>query len=267
MPAQTAHSESGYAARSLGWADSLDTLVTTADVHIVFVDFDRLLETHSLSELTDLEHRRSERIRDTGKRLLYLAGRLALRKILAKVLAVSPRDLEFVYGPRGKPTLLTESGSPALHFNYTLSQRFGLYAVSPGHELGVDLEMFPRKVNAGAMARTRLHPREQSAWDSVSDGLKNDAMLACWTRKEAYGKLLGVGIRYHLNQVPLFCNLQSDQFLTEVRGLFESNHHLNAVSGIQIGLPHAGAAAVMFPKGKQWKPVTRIQSSLFPVPC
>ena len=71
-------------------------------------------------------------------------------------------------------------------------------------------------------------------------------MLACWTRKEAYGKLLGVGIRYAMNDVDLFVALHTDSWVSRVSGLFgEVDAELRHVAGVQVGLPVSGAASVM----------------------
>ena len=73
-------------------------------------------------------------------------------------------------------------------------------------------------------------------------------MLACWTRKEAYGKLLGVGIRYNMHQVTLFTDLQCDSWCTGVSGLFDDEEPADAgeVCGVQLQLPVPGAAALMY---------------------
>ena len=72
-------------------------------------------------------------------------------------------------------------------------------------------------------------------------------MLACWTRKEAYGKVLGVGIRYTMNQAPLFLELHRDQWTACVAGLFgNEQHEIQQVSGIQLELPFPAVASLMY---------------------
>ena len=77
-------------------------------------------------------------------------------------------------------------------------------------------------------------------------------MLACWTRKEAYGKVLGVGIRYAMNRVNLFTGLHQDRWRTKVSGLFanetsgETSGEIRELFGVQLGLPVAGVASLMY---------------------
>ena len=79
-------------------------------------------------------------------------------------------------------------------------------------------------------------------------------MLACWTRKEAYGKLLGAGIRYHLNQAELCVDLGAPLWSAAVTGLFKPSAAdcPAAACGAQLRLPVAGAAALMC--GGGWQP-------------
>ncbi len=198
--------------------------------------------------LSERERRRAARIADPVKQRLYVAGRAGSRVLLERYTGVGNTELEFVSGPRGKPELRHSAGYGDLKFNYTVSADHALYGFARNRNLGVDLEMFPRSVAVGQFARRILTPRETWSWGDVPADQANDAMLCCWTRKEAYGKLLGVGIRYAMNQVTLFSHLDRDHWHTGVAGLFEGGSPVagGRLCGIQVGLPVAGAAALMF---------------------
>ena len=98
-------------------------------------------------------------------------------------------------------------------------------------------------------------------------------MLACWTRKEAYGKTLGVGIRYYLNRVALCTELDSPTWRCAVGGLFDDGNdgksnsnsdgdstsnrdsddnvgsnidRVRVLHGVQIAPPFAGVGALMY---------------------
>ena len=75
-------------------------------------------------------------------------------------------------------------------------------------------------------------------------------MLCCWTRKEAFGKTLGVGIRYNLGAVTLFYDLGNSRFQTPVHGLFgntDTDGMPTQLEGIQLTLPFPAVASLMYP--------------------
>ncbi len=194
---------------------------------------------------------RAERILDDQKRLLYLGGRAGIRRLLAHYTGAEPADLKFGYGSRGKPKLLEGFGEVTPHFNYSLSRDKVLYAISLNRQLGVDMEVLPRTINAALMAKRKLTDAERRSWQSLPSDLGNDSMLCCWTRKEAYGKAIGVGIRFRLRQVNLFEHLDKYYWQTDLDGLFERTDRDNMpemLEGVQLGLPFDAVASLMYEK-------------------
>lgn len=202
---------------------------------------------HYHNVLSDRERHRAKHIINPGKRCLYTAGRSGLRVLLGQYTESGSAGLEFGYGPRGRPELLDTSGYGDLKFNYAVSAGHAFYGFSRNKNLGVDMEIFPRAVNTHLFARRILTGQENKIWQSLPEQEYNNAMLCCWTRKEAYGKLLGVGIRYAMNQVTLFTDLYRDHWHTKVTGLFNGESSaVRYACGVQVGLPMAGAAALMY---------------------
>ncbi len=202
------------------------------------------------SLLTATENSRASRIVSAANRQHYLGGRVGLRILLSAYTGVVNADLEFGYGSREKPRLINSCENGKLAFNYTLSSGYALYGFSRDRELGVDLEVFPRSIDVTGLAKRIFTADERRSWEAIPEEQKNDAMLACWTRKEAYGKALGVGIRYAMNQVRLFVDLHHDQWRTPVSGLFEKTNGRNPslLQGVQLGLPVPAAASLMYSK-------------------
>jgi len=195
------------------------------------------------------EYARAERILDQGKRVLYLGGRLGLRYLLTRYTGIANEALHFGYGSRGKPRLENKGVGDLPAFNYSLSQDKVLYAVSHSRQLGVDMELLPRTVAAEQMAYRHLTEIERRVWQNLPLSQRNDAMLCCWTRKEAYGKALGVGIRYQMNAVTLFHQLQQDTWQVERSGLFQPNETAGMaekLEGVQLYLPFGGVASLMY---------------------
>ncbi len=199
------------------------------------------------------ERRRASLIADPVKHRLYVAGRVGARVLLERYTGAGNAELEFASGPRGKPELCRSARYGDLKFNYTVSAGHAFYGFARNRNLGVDMEVFPRSVAVGRFARRILTVRETWSLRAVPADQANNAMLCCWTRKEAYGKLLGVGIRYAMNQVTLFSHLNQDHWHTSATGLFEGKNLISdgRLCGIQVGLPVAGAAALMFDRGEE----------------
>lgn len=229
----------------------------SAHIHLWAVDLadnlaDDLAPRHSQTGLlTASEVARAGRYRDRARRAMYLGGRIGLRRLLGAYTGIANDDLRFVYGGRGKPVLANPLPGGELCFNYTLSGGRALYALAWNRQVGIDMETWPRKINAARLARRKLAPAEQRAWHAVPAPWRDRAMLACWTRKEAYGKALGVGIRYAINQAPVCVCLDSPAWQCAVTGLFDSQsgsgdgRDKRILHGLQLALPFPGIAALV----------------------
>ncbi len=240
--------------------DAQDQSISDNQIHLWLIDVQKLLDPE-LDSGVSAQHRRllaepeitrAKRIINDVRRQRYLGGRAGLRILLSGYTGIVNAELEFGCGNRGKPKLLNTVSAGKLEFNYTLSSRFALYAFSLNRALGVDLEVFPRTITTARLAKRILTDLEQTHWRMLQKEQQNEAMLACWTRKEAYGKVLGVGIRYAMNRVNLFTRLHQDRWRTKVSGLFanetsgETSGEIRQVFGIQLGLPVSGVASLMY---------------------
>ena len=166
------------------------------------------------SLLTDKERDRAQRFKFDRHRNRWVFGRLTLKHLLARYLDCEALSIELGYGEIGKPYIASPSNSN-LMFNYTDSGGFLIYAFSHGIEVGVDLEFLPRETNFEALVRRKLTIVEQKAFSEIPADQQQTAFLACWTRKEAYGKALGVGIRYPMSEVTLCESMQKAEFSLE----------------------------------------------------
>jgi len=146
--------------------------------------------------LNEREHRRVARFKPEGVKREFTAARGLLKVLLSRYVGRPPHELAFRYGPLGKPSLAAAAGGDELRFNYTDSEGFALYAFGWNCELGVDLEMLSRQVRYRRIIERRFAPAEAEALLALPDGERRRMFLACWTRKEGYGKALGLGIRY-----------------------------------------------------------------------
>lgn len=143
------------------------------------------------------EWARAERFRDESRRRAFLAGRVLLRGMLHRAFP----DLE----PAAIPLELTAEGKPfcplpgAPHFNLSHTVHTVGVAVSGRGPVGLDLEDMTRPVKAEALARRWFHPEEQAFCEA--SGFSPEAFFRIWTRKEALGKAVGLGLRGRWSQL------------------------------------------------------------------
>ncbi|WP_129125515.1 4'-phosphopantetheinyl transferase family protein [Geomonas oryzae] len=144
--------------------------------------------------LSEAELRRGARLLDAKKREEFLVGRGLLREMLAKLLCVEPREVEFCEGEFGKPYLRDQQGlGDGVRFNVSHSGATLLMAVSRGREIGVDLEETREDLAFRPMAERYFSLREKEELFGLEPGEQLEAFYRCWTRKEAYMKGTGSG--------------------------------------------------------------------------
>jgi 4'-phosphopantetheinyl transferase len=189
-----------------GWPTPASWPELAADeVHLWFVSLEvepERLRTLS-AFLNEAERARAARFVFEHHRRRWAAGRGLVRELLGRYLGAAPAGIEFELGPLGKPYLRAAGGAPQLQFNYADADGAALFGFARGVELGVDLESLAREVNHLEIAERHFHASEVAALNRTDDASARAAFLACWTRKEAWGKAKGVGIRYPLDGVIL----------------------------------------------------------------
>lgn len=146
--------------------------------------------------LGDDETERARRFHFDVHRERFLAGRLALRRLLGGYLGIGPGMVAFDYSAQGKPRLADRHGS-RLRFNVSNSADLALVAVTAGPEVGIDVEQLradsdPMSVPEAFFTRAEIEWIRGSA-DRVR------AFYTCWVRKEAALKAWGMGLSLALD--------------------------------------------------------------------
>jgi len=154
----------------------------------------RRLETF----LSDDERRRASRVVSVPHRHAFIAARGVLRELLAGYLELDPSHVRFCYGARGKPTVDPALGSD-LTFNLSHSHGLALFVVGRRRRLGIDVERIRQDRNWDGIARRFFSRNEAAALLCVAPPQRARAFYACWTRKEAFVKATGEGIRQPLS--------------------------------------------------------------------
>jgi len=193
----------GVAPATLG-SHSVDIWVTNLDHHLGNIESLR-------SVLSDRENQRVERLQVQTVADRYVISRGLLRNLLSHYTGLSTSDLVFEFGPLGKPSLAPLKNGDMFSFNNTDCREYAIYAFSRGRELGVDLECLPREVRAERISRRRFTKAEADTICALPEPIRTEVFLGCWTRKEAWGKALGVGIRYDMDSIDLGSSPQNPE--------------------------------------------------------
>ena len=124
-----------------------------------------------------------------------LGMRLFLREALSAAVdgAVDPGQWHFVRSFYGKP--LIADGLPQLDFSISHANNLSLLAISRTAKIGLDVEA--RSVPGWQEIAAELFSRdEQATLDRAPPAERERVFLRLWTAKEAYSKLLGVGLAF-----------------------------------------------------------------------
>lgn len=140
------------------------------------------------------ERQRASRFRFEKHRRQYAVGRGALRVLLAAYLGLRPEEVQFTYGPRGKPFLAPSLGAKDLQFNLSNSHELAVVGFVLGPEIGVDLEYQRPMPDCEQIAERFFSQSEREVLRGIPGPRKEEAFFNCWTRKEAYLKAVGEGL-------------------------------------------------------------------------
>jgi 4'-phosphopantetheinyl transferase len=140
------------------------------------------------------EHKRAERFAYDHLRRRYIAGRGQLRLLLGSYLQIAPAQVEFVYGPAGKPHLADPAAANRLAFNLAHSEDVALLAFTRGRRVGTDIEQKRDVFDLSLIASRYFSHLEQASLFALPRAEQVEAFYRIWTRKEAFLKAVGDGL-------------------------------------------------------------------------
>ena len=170
-------------------ADRLDVWVANLDLPAI--DMASLTQCLAADELE-----RARRFRFRRHQRRYVVAHGFLRRLLARYLNVCPHEVRFEYGPYGKPYL---PDFRRVGFNLSHSDQLAVVAVALGRDVGVDVERVRPEFASPDIAAQFFAPAEQAALNRLHASAYVQAFFACWTRKEAYIKAVGLGLSLGLD--------------------------------------------------------------------
>jgi 4'-phosphopantetheinyl transferase len=167
------------------------------DIHVWLIHLappaERLAALNAL--LSEDERRRAAAYKFAHLRQKYIAAHGVLRELLARYAGQSPTDIHFSQGAHGKPYL----SNSHLQFNVSHAGELALCAVADGRAVGIDIELIRPMDDLDSVAERFFSAQERMALRELDEEIKVRAFFACWTRKEAYIKAIGLGLAQPLD--------------------------------------------------------------------
>jgi len=220
------------------------------EIHIWAANLD--LDRQTTSELIHLlnadEQSRSNRFTRESDRDRFIAAHSVLRLILGQYLGMSAKMVGLKRIPTGKPMI--HDGSP-LRFNLAHSDGLALFAFSLGREVGIDLERQRNDFINEEIVMNYFSENERNEYKALDPTLRELAFYIGWTRKEAYIKARGEGLRIPLHSFDVSLDPACPALLTSADAPRWEVHSF---------FPHPGFVASLVAEGKgcklchwQWK--------------
>ena len=173
----------------------LDTdacLLKSTHIDVYCFPLDTPLPAPGIHILSLEEKQRADRFHFKHHQHHFRRARLMLRLILANYLKEPPESLVFAYEKHGKPYL---PAHPTLAFNLSHSGEYALLAVGKTHPLGIDIERYSGRPYIG-IGKHVFSDTENTILQALPKQLKPLMFFNIWAQKEAFIKLLGLGLSY-----------------------------------------------------------------------
>lgn len=121
------------------------------------------------------------------RRAQFLAGRWLARRLLCQVAGGQPSDWQLSAVAGGRPEVLAQPG-----WQLSISHSGDWLACTVADRaVGVDIERTGGSRDIAAMAELVCHPAEATELQGLSSAKQEAALIAMWTRKEAWLKQQG----------------------------------------------------------------------------
>jgi len=170
--------------------------ITKYEIHVYYFSIQPRLEEYDkfyrfLSEDEKEKSRKYRFIKDAQK---YVVRRGIIRLLLSKYTGIAPKNLEYEYSKKGKPTLKTSRNSNKIFFNLSYSGEALLVTIASEREVGIDVEQIKELPEEGLLAKKFFSAFEYKRYLHMKEQKDLKAFYKCWTCKEAYVKATGMGL-------------------------------------------------------------------------
>lgn len=156
----------------------------------------------------------------------FISGRGILRDLLGRYSRHTPSEISFDYNELGKPSVSAPRSARDICFNLSHSHELVLLAFTTRRNLGVDVEWLRPDFGGADIAQRYFAQQEIAEFRSLPPSRQAEGFFLCWTRKEAYIKARGEGLKipldsFHVSLTPgqparLYCEDRARWSLTSV---------------------------------------------------
>lgn len=171
-----------------------------SEVHLFYGDPADLAAPEAASQartlLTGDERERIERYRFERDRLVSLATRVLVRRVLSRYHGVLPAAWRFEATAHGRPFVAGDA--PRVSFNLANTHGLVVCAVAASDDVGVDVERIDRKAPLEIVDRY-FAPSEVAALRALPEAERPRRFFDLWTLKESYIKARGLGLAIPLD--------------------------------------------------------------------
>lgn len=171
---------------------------TTSELHIYVANIDNAtkLLNLELEVLNTEEIIHAKRYKQEEDKRRHLLGKILSKTILSKYLEINPIDVAFENNNYGKPSLANRVSN--LHFNVSHSGKYVALIVS-NRIVGIDIEKYRQDFDYSLVYSSCFTPNELT---SVEQSNNKEYPLNLWAMKEAFIKMLGVGLTDDIINIP-----------------------------------------------------------------
>lgn len=203
---------------------------------------------HFWLTLAEAEQARANRFYFDHDRRHYIVARGLLRLLLGRYLHIAPTEVAFVYGDHGKPDLAPAQAQAGVRFNISHSHSVALLAFARERDVGVDVEQV-RPLDDGEQIAERFFSKSEVAvFTAVPAAQKPQAFFNCWTRKEAFIKVIGEGLSCPLDSFDVTLKPGEPAELLQVKG----SQEVAARWKLENLNPATGYAGAVIAEGQEW---------------
>jgi 4'-phosphopantetheinyl transferase len=179
-----------------------------ADVHVwgASLPAPRQVVARCREVLAADERERAARMLSGRARDAFVVSRGVLRALLGCYLGAAPEAVPLAYSVLGRPVLASGADAASLQFSVSHSDSQMVLAFTREAPVGVDVERIRPTAETDAIAARFFAPAERAALAALEADDRMEGFFACWTRKEALLKAVGLGISGGLGRIAVTCH-------------------------------------------------------------
>ncbi len=173
--------------------------------------------------LHEEEMKRAVKLKIPEKQNQFVVTRFVLKTIISRILYKEPKQIRIVHTEQGKPYIKEQYQGEDIHFNLSHSETQAIIALTLAQEIGVDIEKIETNKDYTGLSQRFFSAQEQAELNAISEADLARCFYTCWTRKEAFVKAMGDGLRYGLNNFDVSVEPESELSQINLHKKLENN--------------------------------------------